>query len=235
MTFIAVIAHVEPGGLGLVGEVAESRGCSLEIYRPFAGEQLPAPSEPAAVVVLGGPQSAHDVDRHPYLVDEERFLADAVAADVPVLAICLGSQILARALGGSSGPGATGLEAGFITITATTPDGDVAGEYFSFHSDEVTPPDEAQVLAVSDRYVQAYRAGSALAVQFHPEMTRDGVETLLAIEGEKLARYGVDVEGMRREAQRYFAAGAPEARGLLDRWFARLALADPATTTVAKD
>ena len=46
------------------------------------------------MVVLGGPQSAYD--DHPYLATEERYLADAVDAELPVLAICLGSQVLAR-------------------------------------------------------------------------------------------------------------------------------------------
>ena len=64
------------------------------------------------MVVLGGPQSAYD--DHAYLATEERYLADAVDAELPVLAICLGSQVLARALGGSAQPGAAGLEAGFI-------------------------------------------------------------------------------------------------------------------------
>jgi GMP synthase (glutamine-hydrolysing) len=77
---------------------------------------LPEPGNTAAVICLGGPQSAYDDTDHPFLIDEEKFLQRAVREHVPVLAICLGSQILAKALGGRAIPGIQGLECGFINI-----------------------------------------------------------------------------------------------------------------------
>lgn len=218
MTTIAVITHLDRAVVGLVDEVAHDRGHECRVVRPYRGERLSELDEARAVVALGGPQSAYD--DHSYLVDEERFLAAAVDADVPVLAICLGSQVLARALGGSAHPGDTGLEAGIIDVKpADAATGGIAGRFFSFHSDSGTPPAGAEVLAASDRYVQAWTFGSALAVQFHPEITMDGVHGLLRVEGPKLEQFGVDVAAMRHEAERYFAAGAADARALLNRWF----------------
>lgn len=221
MTTIAVITHVDRATVGLIDEVARDRGHDCRVVRPYRGEQLPGLDEVGAVVAMGGPQAAYE--DHSYLADEERFLAEAVHAEVPVLAICLGSQVLARALGGSAYLGDSGLEAGIIKVKpADTASCGITGEFFSFHSDSMTPPADAEVLATSDRYVQAWSFGSALAVQFHPEMTMAGVRDLLGVEGPKLDRYGVDVAAMQAEAERYFAAGAADSRSLLDGWFNEL-------------
>lgn len=218
MTTIAVITHVDRADVGLVDEIARDRGHECRIVRLYRGEQLSELDEVGAVVAMGGPQAAYE--DHPYLEDEGRFLSAAVDADVPVLAICLGSQVLARALGGTAHPGDTGLEAGIIDVKPSDATaGGIAGQFFSFHSDSMTPPAAAEVLAASDRYVQAWTLGSALAVQFHPEITMAGVHDLLEVEGPKLERFGVDVAAMQAEAERYFADGAPDARALLDHWF----------------
>lgn len=218
MTGIVVITHVDGADVGLVARIAAERGHVLRIVRPYLGDELPGLDELDAVVVMGGPQNAYD--DLPYLRTEERYLAKAVEAEVPVLAICLGSQLLARALGGSAAPGGSGLEAGMIAVRPVDGTRDeVGGEFFSFHSDSVTPPENAEILARSDRYPQAWVRGSALAVQFHPEITMDGVDALLAVEGPKLERFGVPVADLRRDAQRYFSAGAGDSRRLLNRWF----------------
>lgn len=223
---LAVITHVDRAAAGLIDAVAEERGHARRVIRPYRGERLPDLDEIRAVIVLGGPQSAYD--DHPFLHDEERFLAEAVNADTPVLAICLGAQVLTRALGGTAHLGETGLEAGIIqvdrTANAMTA---LRGTFFSFHSDSMTPPKGADVLAASDRYLQAWSAGSALALQFHPEMTLEGINGLLQIEGPKLERYGVDVAAMHADAERYFAAGAPDSHALLEQWFDRLASPGP--------
>ncbi|WP_433502813.1 type 1 glutamine amidotransferase [Pseudonocardia halophobica] len=218
MTTVAMLTHVDEAVGGLVDEVAREHGHTCRTVRPYRGEAFPSLDEIGAVVALGGPQAAYE--DHPYLAAEERFLADAFDAGLPVLAICLGSQILARALGGSAWPGDAGLEAGIIRVRppATAATG-VEGEFFSFHSDSMTPPPGAEILAESDRYVQAWTLETALAIQFHPEMTLDGVQDLLAVEGPKLERFGVDVAAVRAEAERYFAIGARDSRALLERWF----------------
>ncbi len=219
---IAVITHVDRAVIGLIDSVAEERGHARRIVRPYCGERLPDLDEIGAVIVLGGPQSAYD--DHPFLRDEERFLAEAVDADTPVLAICLGAQVLTRALGGTAHPGESGLEAGIIEVAPTAADmTELGGTFFSFHSDSMTPPEGAEVLAASDRYLQAWTAGSALAIQFHPEMTLEGVDGLLQIEGPKLECYGADVAAMHADAERYFAAGARDSHTLLEYWLDRLA------------
>lgn len=212
---IVVVIHHDATDLSAVRRLAEAKGVALRVVRPFAGEPLPEPDAVSGLIVLGGPQSAYDP--LPYLKDEMSFVADAVAGELPVLGICLGAQLLAHALGGAAVPGEHGLETGYIEVQAADgqPTGEqsageqstagqgerFAGTHFSFHTDTVVLPADAELLATSDRYPQAWRIGSALAVQYHPELSAAGVRRLLGIEGPKLAEFGIDVEAVLRESR----------------------------------
>lgn len=150
------------------------------------------------VVVLGGSMNALADDEHPVLAVERDLLAAAVDADLPTLGICLGHQLLAAALGGRVEVGARGgAEYGLTRVTwgpdaaddvvtgrvveaartaaAATGDELLASDVLQFHEDAVVEaPPTATVLASSERHdVQAFRVGSALGVQFHPEATPD--------------------------------------------------------------
>lgn len=197
---VVVIGHIPKPSLEVIARVAQAYGVPLEVTRPMLGEAAPPVSRVAGVIVLGGPQSAYDEAAHPYLKTEKKYIAAAHDAGVPTLAICLGSQLAAEALGGRAHAGATGLEFGLIDVKGVNEAGDaLAGRFFSFHSDTMRVPPHACVLAVTDRYVQAWSSGSVLAVQFHPELERGGIETLLGGEGEKLTAFGVDIAALRRE------------------------------------
>lgn len=155
----------------------------VRLVQAFAGEPVPAAADDG-LLVLGGRMNAHDDERAPWLPATRRLMADSVEGDVPVLGICLGHQLLARATGGEvAAPAPEGREAGLVELTwapeaATDPqlaaaageNGEVDYQY-AMHTDAVTRlPPGATCLASSARYpVQAMRVGSALGVQFHPE------------------------------------------------------------------
>lgn len=217
---VVVIGHIAEPSLEVIARVARAYDVPLQVTRPVLGEVAPPVDQVTGVIVLGGPQSAYDEAAHPYLAAEKSYIAAAHAAAVPTLAICLGSHLAAAALGGEAYAGASGLEFGFIDVKPVHEAGDaLAGRYFSFHSDTMRVPPHATVLAVTDRYVQAWTAGSVLALQFHPDLERDGIETLLGVEGGKLTAFGVDVAALRRELAT--TDPAPGER-LVGSWFSSL-------------
>ncbi|MDJ0339663.1 type 1 glutamine amidotransferase [Cryobacterium sp. PH31-O1] len=225
---VLIVTHFEGTDLEWIHNLVQARGLQSQVVHPFAGDDLPELGSLAAVISLGGPQSAYDGARHPFLVDERTFLARAVEQQVPVLGICLGSQILALALGGTVVPGSQGLECGLIDVRLapgnhTLPE--VTGRFFSFHSDSFIPPVGAELLAVSDRYPQAWRFGSALAIQFHPEISPTGIQTLLTVEAAKLTANGVDLAELLSAAIRDEGRAWTSARRVIGGWIDTAVLA----------
>ena len=152
-----------------------------------AREGLPAFGSFDGLIVLGGAMSVEDTDRAPWLPELGRLMIDCSVAGTPVVAICLGAQLLAVAGGGRVQVGAwAGPERGLIRVRLrpeAAGDPILAGvesalgdEFWapSMHHDAIAelPPD-AQWLASSAQYpFQAFRVGSALGLQFHPEAGR---------------------------------------------------------------
>ncbi len=154
-----------------------ARGCEVTVLRPYLGERLPDPAETDGALLMGGPQMITEIDAAPYLHDEAAFALAAIALGRPLLAICLGAQLLAHALGARVGPRADGAVAFGFHGLEPTPEG--AGLFppglrvLSGNAQGFEIPDGAVKLAAGPIWPnQAYRIGSALAFQFHPEVTR---------------------------------------------------------------
>jgi len=159
----------------------------VRTVKPLAGHPLPAHEEVAGAVVMGGPMNVDEVERFPALAAEREWLAEAVARGMPVLGICLGAQLLARALGAEVRPGEA-PEIGFAPVEVSDPDDPLLGglaprsEVLHWHGDVFDLPPGAEHLASSERTAcQAFRAGSAWGVLFHPEADLALVEAWLAV------------------------------------------------------
>ena len=163
----------------LVGRWLMEIGFAIKILRAYTGEVVPTkvPDDICALLPLGGSMGANDDEELPWLADEKELLADAVARDIPVFAICLGAQLLAAALGGEVTRSQVG-EIGIYEIKRNLESdpifnfGDTAISA-QWHEDKISKlPSGAMNLASSALCEnQIFRIGAATyAVQFHPEV-----------------------------------------------------------------
>ncbi len=153
-------------------------GASVRTVQTYRGE--PVPSEPGAIaglIVMGGPQAVYEQDRYPYLREELRLIERTLAAGKPILGVCLGSQLLAAALGAAVKPGQQ-AEMGWQPVKLTEDDPMFAGIPRQFmglhwHGDVFDLPSGATSLATSAGTAhQAFvHGGRAYGLLFHLEMT----------------------------------------------------------------
>lgn len=170
---ILVVQHDLEAPLGALGPPLRARG-EITSLLGRAGT-LPATVDGYdLVVVLGAVDSVLDQPDEGWYRAEQALLRDADARGVPILGVCFGAQVLADTFGGSVQVLPT-PEVGWTTVHTERPDLIPEGPWLNFHTDGVTPPPSATVLATSDACVQAFVLGPHLAVQFHPEVHADQV------------------------------------------------------------
>lgn len=175
-----------------------------------AGDPLPSHTEVSGALVMGGPMNVDEVDRYPGLAAEREWLAEAVRLKMPVLGICLGAQLLARALGAEVRAG-EGAEIGFAPVEIHNVADPIIGALaprttvLHWHGDVFDLPEGAVPLASSERTeLQAFRHANAWGVLFHPEADMSLVEAWLAEPGmveEARNAFGPDAsDSLRRQA-----------------------------------
>jgi GMP synthase-like glutamine amidotransferase len=175
---IGVIRHVPFESLGSLEDVLILAGLKYQYFDLFTGQEPPRMETISALISLGGPMSANDP--LPFLAGELRLLESALHAGKPLLGICLGAQLLARALGARVYPNPV-KEIGWFPIQFTL-DAQTDRLFhslgktetvFQWHSETFDLPQSSVWLASSDNCPhQAFRAGQqAWGVQFHLETT----------------------------------------------------------------
>lgn len=171
---VLVLTHVPYEGPGLIAPGLDAP-VRVRTVVDTPDPVLPSVDEISGLVVMGGPMDADDDCGHPGLRAERALLAAAVEADVPSLGVCLGAQLLGMALGARLHR-RHGTEIGFAPVDVHADDlvlGPLGSrpDVLHWHSDAIDLPPGATLLASSDATpVQAFRAGSALGVQFHLEV-----------------------------------------------------------------
>lgn len=183
MDVLAVI-HGERVRAGVFGDVVEERGHRLDEWSLAWGTPLPRPLDSyGAVLVFGGAMHADQDDRHPWLREENAFLERLLFERIPVLGVCLGVQLLAKAAGASVFR-AERPEVGWYEVELT--DGarndpllstlPARFDAFQWHYYSYGLPAGAVELALSERCTQAFRLGdSSWGIQFHAEVTQEQV------------------------------------------------------------
>lgn len=208
------IRHVAFEDLGLLEPLLAARGFAVR-YVEAGVDDLAAldARAPALVVVLGGPIGVYEAGDYPWIADEIRLLERRLAADLPTLGLCLGAQMMAAALGARVYPMGV-KEIGWSPLTLTdagraSPLAHLDGAHTAvlhWHGDTFDLPGGATRLASTAVCAnQAFARGNrALGLQFHPEVTEDGVERWLIGHTLEIATApGVSVAGLRAETRRW--------------------------------
>ncbi len=177
---ILVLQNSPAAPAGIVGEALVDAGARLDTRLVLDGAAMPASLDGYdGILVLGGPMGAHDDDKHPALADQATLIAQAAADGLPLLGICLGGQLIARAAGARVGR-ADMPEIGFVqldTLPAAADDplfGPLGAPpaIMELHFDTFATPEGAtRLMASADCANQAFRWGPGqYALQFHPEV-----------------------------------------------------------------
>ena len=214
---ILVFEHSNDSGSERLGEALLNYGQRLHIRRLHEGDQVPVDLDNVdGILSCGGPQSAYD-DSIEWLEPQMSLMRQAHALELPVLGLCLGSQILARALGGKVERMPGGIEFGWHEVKLN-----VAGRedplhagiawnsmQFHHHRDHVSQlPPGARLLASSAHCkVQTWTAGlRTYGIQYHPEIKPETIERWAADEPAALSEAKVSLEELRTQTKKHYPA-----------------------------
>jgi len=224
--FCLAVRHVAFEDLGLLEPLVASRGYQVRYHDagvdPFDSTTLLAPD---LVIVLGGPIGVYERDAYPFIADEIAAMAARLAAEKPILGICLGAQLMAAALGAGVAPGPR-KEIGWAPLTLTA-DGCKsalaalgATPVLHWHGDNCQLPAGCLLLAsTAPCPVQAFaRSPSQLALQFHLETEPARFESWLIGHTVELGKAGIDPNKLRKQAQAFGSATREAGRKVLATW-----------------
>ncbi len=218
-----IITHVEFENSGVIESFLHDAGWTLRFMQAtrvdWAGFD---PFQDDLWIVMGGPVGVYEGEKFPFLELELAALRKRILANRPILGICLGAQLLAKAAGGVVVPGNSGKELGWFPLTPgrdyerfpyVQPFFQKNLAVLHWHGDTIVLPPEAMHLAATSRYgVQAFCLGAHnLGLQFHAEPSELDLEAWYVGHSLELAFEGSQIIHLRHQAKRY----ADQARSAL--------------------
>ena len=232
---VLVFQHVPYEPLGTLDPLLKEAGFRLR-YVNFGREpeQRPELDRYEALIVLGGPMNSDQIDSYPNLITEVEIIREAVDRDMSILGVCLGAQLLAKALGGTVSRNEV-REIGWydVELTAAGRRDPVLStfaprqEVFQWHEDGIGLPPAATLLASSPASpVQAFRYGEhAYGFQFHLEADLPLIERWLRVPAHQASLREesgcIDPEQIRRQAETSVGPLEQLSRKTFSRWIER--------------
>lgn len=191
-----IIQHTPSEGGGLFEKILKEKDWTREILPLYQGKGLPGSMGPYdLVLIMGGPMSANDEEKHPFLKKELPFIRQVLKLGKPVLGICLGAQLMAKSLGARVYPGPH-KEIGWYFLNQTPAARsdplfsllDSSFLVFQWHGETFDLPNGAIGLAGNQAYPQqAFRFGDwAYGLQFHFEVTESMIKTWLSLWADEI-------------------------------------------------
>lgn len=194
---VVIVLHQEHSQPGAIGHWLRDQGYPLDIYRPRFGDRLPCTLEGhSGAIIFGGPMSANDPDE--YITYETNWIEVPLKEGRPFLGVCLGAQMLARLFGSTVARDPSGaVEIGYHSVKPTGAGsrlGAWPGRFYQWHREGFGLPRGCELLAQGGNAfpIQAFASGSALAVQFHPEITHAMVARWTGRNENRLKDHGAD-------------------------------------------
>ena len=236
---ILVFQHVPYEPLGTLDPLLKEAGFRIR-YVNFGRDPESRPSLDGyqALIILGGPMNSDEVDAYPNLTTEIELINDALERGISVLGICLGAQLLAKALGGNVVRNAR-REIGWhdVALTEHGATDPVLSAFskvqrvFQWHEDGISLPPDSVHLAASDASdVQAFRYGEhAYGLQFHLEVNQSLIERWLTVPANQATLQDeagrVDPDTIRRQSTEAIDALEALSRDTFSRWIERFEIA----------
>ncbi|MEO1701753.1 MAG: gamma-glutamyl-gamma-aminobutyrate hydrolase family protein [Pseudomonadota bacterium] len=184
-----------------------AQGFDVRVHHPWNGDPVPkVTGGEAGVLVMGGPQMVSAHEKWPYLADEFALIEQAMRQDVPLIGVCLGSQMIAHVLGAkvNYGDDPEALSMGFYE-TRSPADGFMPTSMMTLNGNAQgwELPHGATLLARSDQTLHPNQAFSydnkVLGLQFHPEVTREIFDLWHAYYGHLIGRPGTQTQVAQNE------------------------------------
>jgi GMP synthase (glutamine-hydrolysing) len=194
---ILVIQNIECERLGSLANLFELDGFNLTILNSQSNLIPTDLTSYSGIIILGGPMSVYD--NYVFLKNEQKLIKKAVDMNIPTLGICLGSQLIAEAMGGKVYPGNL-KEIGWHDIEITENGSrnifngitTLKNTVFQWHGDTYELPKSATILAKSDAYIQAFRIKTAIGIQFHIEVDESMIEEWLKVYSKEVSDLNLD-------------------------------------------
>lgn len=225
---VKVLQHISCETIGMIEPLLNEKGISFEVIHSYKGDPVPESlDEAGGLIVMGGPMGVYETEAHPYLLKELKLIEQTLKEEKPVLGICLGSQLLASALGAPVKKGPR-KEIGWIPVKlkeAALKESLFAGvdpvfTPLHWHGDIFDLPERAVSLASSELTEhQAFRYGAdAYGILFHLEILEKNLGEWVRVFKDEINQEGLQAESILSQGRENISSLHQTGKKVFSRW-----------------